>query len=70
MNKKPTKPTENRPVLIEVPKPVNQMTKEESDQFINEILESIDGKDKWNPVRSAPLNQGYARSSMGFQMGL
>ena len=56
MNKKPTKPTENRPVLIEVPKPVNQMTKEESDQFINEILESIDGKDKWNPVRSAPLN--------------
>lgn len=46
MNKKPIKPTENRAVLIEVPKPVNQMAKEELDQFIDEILEAIDGKDK------------------------
>lgn len=46
MDKKPTKPTTNRPVLIEVPKPLNQMTKEESDQFIDEILEAIEGRDK------------------------
>jgi len=46
MEKKPIKPTENRPVLIEVPKPVNQMTKEESDQFVDEILEAIEGRDK------------------------
>jgi hypothetical protein len=46
MGKKTKKTPENRPVLIEVPKPVNQMTKKEKDQFIDEILEAIDGKDK------------------------
>ena len=46
MNRKPTKPIGNHPVFIEVPKPVNQMTKEEVDQFIDEIVEALDGKDK------------------------
>jgi len=46
MEKKSTKTTKNRPVLIEVPKPLNQMTKEEVDQFVDEILEAIEGRDK------------------------
>ena len=44
MGKKTKKTPENRPVLIEVPKPVNQMTKKEKDQFIDEILEAIEGQ--------------------------
>jgi len=43
MKKKPDKAPENRPVLIEVPKPVSQMTQEEKDTFVNEILNAIDG---------------------------
>ena len=34
---------ENRPVLIEVPKPVGQMTQAEKDAFVYEILDAIDG---------------------------
>ena len=45
MKKKPCKDPENRPVLIEVPKPVNQMSKKELDGFVDEILEAIDGQD-------------------------
>jgi len=44
MKKKPDKVPENRPVLIEVPKPVNQMTQEEKDAFVDEILDAIDGE--------------------------
>ena len=43
MKKKPDKVPENRPVLIEVPKPVNQMTQVEKDAFVDEILDAIDG---------------------------
>ena len=43
MKKKPDKVPENRPVLIEVPKPVDQMTKAEQDAFVDEILDAIDG---------------------------
>jgi len=43
MKKKSDKAPENRPVLIEVPKPVNQMTQEEKDAFVDEILDAIDG---------------------------
>jgi len=44
MKKKPGKAPENRPVLIEVPKPVNQMTQAERDAFAEEILNAIDGE--------------------------
>jgi hypothetical protein len=43
MKKRSDKASENRPVLIEVPKPVNQMTKAEKDAFVDEILNAIDG---------------------------
>ncbi len=43
MTKKPDEAPENRPVLIEVPKPVNQMTQAEKDAFVDEILDAIDG---------------------------
>ena len=43
MKKKPDKVPENRPVLIEVPKPVGQMTQAEKDAFVDEILDAIDG---------------------------
>ena len=51
MKKKPGKDPESRPVLIEVPKPVNQMSKKELDSFVDEILEAIDGQD---PTTSCP----------------
>lgn len=44
MKKKSDKAPENRPVLIEVPKPVNQMTQAESDAFVDEILRALEGK--------------------------
>ena len=34
----------SNPVFIEVPKPVNKMTKAERDAFVAEILEAIDGQ--------------------------
>jgi len=51
MKKKPDKAPGNRPVLIEVPKPVNQMSKKEVDGFVDEILEAIDGQ---TPATSCP----------------
>jgi hypothetical protein len=44
MRKKPEKPPENRPLLIEVPKAVNQMTQAEKDAFVEEILNAIYGE--------------------------
>jgi len=44
MKKKPDKAPENRPVLIEVPKPVNLMTQAEKDAFVDEILRALEGK--------------------------
>ena len=44
MKKKPDQNQENRPFFIEVPKPVNKMTKVERDAFVAEILEAIDGQ--------------------------
>ena len=43
MEKMSDKAPENRPVLIEVPKPVIQMTPKEKDAFVDEILDAIDG---------------------------
>ena len=45
MKKKPNEVPGKRPVLIEVPKPVNQMSKKDLDGFVDEILEAIDGQD-------------------------
>lgn len=36
------------PVFIEVPKPVNQMTKVENDEFVEEILDALLGKESKN----------------------
>jgi hypothetical protein len=44
MKKKPEQNQENRPFFIEVPKPVNKMTKAERDAFVAEILDAIDGQ--------------------------
>jgi hypothetical protein len=44
MNEKQIEPSETRPVFIEVPKPVNKMTKEEKNAFVAEVLEAIDGQ--------------------------
>jgi len=33
------------PVFIEVPKPVNQMTKAEQDAFVEEMLDALLGKE-------------------------
>jgi hypothetical protein len=49
--KVPDKTPENRPVLIEVPKPVNKMSQKELDGFVHEILEAIDGQ---TPITSCP----------------
>ncbi len=42
--KKVIKNLPSNPVFIEVPKPVNQMTKAERDAFVDEILEAIEGR--------------------------
>jgi hypothetical protein len=44
MKKKPAQNQENRPFFIEVPKPVNKMTKEGKNAFVAEILKAIDGQ--------------------------
>ena len=56
------------PVFIEVPKPVNQMSKKEVDGFVDEIMEAIDGQ---TPATSCPQcssKTGIGRSFMDFQM--
>ena len=42
--KKVIKDLSSNPVFIEVPKPVSQMTQEEKDTFVDEILNAIDGE--------------------------
>jgi len=44
MKKKPEQKQGDRPFFIEVPKPVNQMTQAESDAFLDEIIEAIEGQ--------------------------
>ena len=44
MKKKPDQAPENRPVMIEVPKPVNQMSKKELGGFVDEIIEAVVGQ--------------------------
>ena len=43
MEKMSDKAPENRPVLVEVPKPVSEMTQVEKEAFVDEILDALDG---------------------------
>ena len=43
MEKMSDKAPENRPVLVEVPKPVSEMTQVEKEAFVDEILDELDG---------------------------
>jgi len=58
MKKKPDKAPGNRPVLIEVPKPVKQMGKKELDSFVDEILEGIDGQTPATPCPQCSSKAG------------
>ena len=42
MSEKPKTEAAGKAVFIEVPKPVNQMSKEERDSFVEEILNSLE----------------------------
>ena len=44
MKKKAVQKPGDRPFLIEVPKPVNQMTEAELDAFADEILDALEGR--------------------------
>ena len=44
MKKKAVQKSGDRPFLIEVPKPVNQMTEAELDAFADEILDALEGR--------------------------
>jgi hypothetical protein len=44
MNEKPIELVESRPVFIEVPKPVKDMSKDERDSFVAEILSALEEK--------------------------
>lgn len=57
MKKKSDRAPENRPVLIEVPKSVNQMTQAEKDAFVDEILDAIDGGHSWKAAQPVNLKQ-------------
>jgi hypothetical protein len=46
--KKVIKDLSSNPVFIEVPKPVNQMTKAELNAFVEEILDALLGKESKN----------------------
>ena len=68
MKKKPEQNQENRPFFIEVPKPVNKMTKVERDAFVAEILEAIDGQRNWKAAHYVNLKPAYEKTLMGFQL--
>ena len=69
MKKKPEQNQENRPFFIEVPKPVNKMTKVERDAFVAEILEAIDGQCNWKAAHRVNLKQEYERFFMAIPLG-
>ena len=41
MNEKPIEPADNRPVFIEVPKPISAMSAAEKDLFIEQIIQAL-----------------------------
>ena len=44
MNEKPIETADSRPVFIEVPRPVKDMSKDERDSFVAEILSALEEK--------------------------
>ena len=44
MNEKPIETVDTRPVFIEVPRPVKDMSKDERDSFVAEILSALEEK--------------------------
>ena len=44
MNEKPIMPVDSWPVFTEVPKPVKDMSKDERDSFVAEILSALEEK--------------------------
>ena len=63
------KTPENRPVLIEIPKPVNQMSKKELDGFVDEILEAIDGQDSTTSCPQCSSKSGLREIFYGLPDG-
>lgn len=59
MGKKLRKTPESRPVLIEVPKPVNQMSQDEVNEFVDEIMQAL-----------ADLDESPSCPKCGSQSGL
>jgi hypothetical protein len=69
MKKKPDRAPENRPVLIEVPKPVNQMSKRELDSFVGEILEAIDGQTRISACPKCSSKESIREIVYGIPIG-
>ena len=69
MKKKPGKAPGNRPVLIEVPKPVNKMSQKELDGFVHEILEAIDGQDSTTSCPQCSSKSGFREIFYGLPDG-
>ena len=69
MKKKPNEVPGNRPVLIEAPKPVNQLSKEELDGFVDEILEAIDGQDSTTSCPQCSSKSGLREILYGLPDG-
>ncbi len=68
MKKKLAQKSGDRPFLIEVPKPVNQMTEAELDAFADEILDALEGKGNWKAAHHVNLKQVYEKSFMVSQL--
>ena len=66
MNEKPIVPVDTRPVFIEVPKPVKDMSKDERDIFVAEILSALEEKRRRN-AQHVNLRQAYERFHMECQ---
>ena len=64
MKKKPVQKPGDRPFLIEVPKPVNQMTEAELDAFADEILDALEGRGNWKAAQYVNLKPECEKSFM------
>jgi hypothetical protein len=69
MKKKPDKVPRNHPALIEVSKPINQMSKKEIDGFADEILVAIDGQASINSCPKCSSRSGLREISYGLPDG-
>jgi len=69
MKEKPEQSEGNRPFFIEVPKPVNQMTKAERDAFVDEILDAIDGQTPTTTCPQCSSKAGLREIMYGLPIG-